>query len=195
MDQATLVEHQIDDVPRLIDQLERDKIDVKAAFWLYTSEADQWFLYLVSDVVDRKGITEAYKLVYKAMRRLTNLSINRFEVKLVSPGNPVAKAVIDFLSRQHAPLATWVRGTNLGDVYIENAYIYNISRPAYGHMKTGKVVSARQIGTTADGDSLFEPDIQGSADLNDWVPGVLGSDGKFHPSDQTRKPPSGEWTV
>jgi hypothetical protein len=126
MDQATLVEHQIDDVPRLIDQLKRDEIDVKAAFWLYTSEADQWFLYLVSDVVDRKGITEAYKLVYKAMRRLTNLSINPFEVKLVSPDNPVAKAVIDFLSKQHAPLATWIRGTNLSGVYIECAYIYNL---------------------------------------------------------------------
>ncbi len=62
-------------------------------------------------------------------------------------------------------------------------------------MKTGKVVSARQIGTTADGDSLFEPDIQGPADLNYWVPRVLGSDGKFHPSDQTQKPPSGEWAV
>ena len=71
MDQATLVEHQIDDVPKLIDQLKVDNFDVKAAFWLYTSEADQWFLYLVSDVVDQKGITEAYKAVYKAMKRLT----------------------------------------------------------------------------------------------------------------------------
>ena len=106
MDQAALVEHQIDDVPRLIDELKRDNFDVTAALWLYTSEADQYFLYLVSDVVDRKGITEAYKLVYNAMRRLTNLSINRFEVKLVSPDNPVAKAVINFLSKQHAPLAT-----------------------------------------------------------------------------------------
>ena len=56
MDQATLVEHQIDDVPRLIDQLKRDHFDVKAAFWLYTSESEQWFLYLVSDVVDRKAL-------------------------------------------------------------------------------------------------------------------------------------------
>ena len=46
---------------------------MKAAFWLYTSEADQWFLYLVSDVVDQKGIIEAYKAVYKAMKRLTRL--------------------------------------------------------------------------------------------------------------------------
>ena len=124
MDQATLVDHQIDDVTKLVDRLRRDNFDVKAAFWLYTSEADQWFLYLVSDAVDQKGITEAYKAVYKAMERLTNLSIDPFEVKLVSPGDPVAKAVIDFLSKQHARVATRVRGTNIGNIYIENAYIY-----------------------------------------------------------------------
>jgi hypothetical protein len=124
MDQATLVDHQIDDVPKLIDQLKRDNFDVKAAFWLYTSEADQWFLYLVSDVVAQQGITEAYKAVYKAMKRLTDLWIDPFEVKLVDPGDPVAKAVINFLSKQHARLPARVRRTNLGDVYIENAYIY-----------------------------------------------------------------------
>lgn len=116
---------QVDDVPRLTDALKRDNFDVKAAFWLYTSEADQWYLYLVSDLVDQKGTTEAYGLVFQTMRRLTNLRINPFEVKLVSPDEPVAKAVLDFLAKQHAPLSTWVRGTNLGNVYIEHAYIYN----------------------------------------------------------------------
>jgi hypothetical protein len=46
MDTAALVEHQIDDVPKLIGQLKLDNFYVKAAFWLYTSEADQWFLYI-----------------------------------------------------------------------------------------------------------------------------------------------------
>ena len=126
MDQATLVEHQIDDVPKLIDQPKQDNFDVKAAFWLYTTEADQWFLYLVSDLVDQKGITEAYKGAYKAMRRMSGLWINPFEVKLVSPDDPVAKAVVEFLSKQRAPLPTRVRGMNLGHVYIESAYIYPI---------------------------------------------------------------------
>jgi hypothetical protein len=94
MDQATLVEHQIDDVPKLIDQLNRDNFDVKAASWLYTSEADQWFPYLASDMVDQKGMIEAYKAVYKAMQQLPRLSIGPFEVKLVGPGNPVAEAVV-----------------------------------------------------------------------------------------------------
>src|SRR5271157_2002288 len=146
MDQATLVEHQIDDVSKLIDALKLDNFGVSAVFWLYTSEADQWFLYLVSDVVDQKGITEAYRLVYKAMRRLTNLWINRFEVKLVGPEEPVAKAIIDFVSEQQIPLPTWIRGTKLGDVYIERAYTYGNSKPAFGHLTTGNVVPARRTG-------------------------------------------------
>ena len=64
---------------------------MKAAFWLYTSEADQWFLYLASDAVDQKGIIEAYKAVYRAMRQLPDLAIDPFEVKLVAPDDPVAK--------------------------------------------------------------------------------------------------------
>jgi len=44
MDQATLVANQIDDVPRLIDCIKEDNIDVKAVYWLYTSESDLWYL-------------------------------------------------------------------------------------------------------------------------------------------------------
>ena len=91
-----------------------------------TSEGDQCFLYLVSDVVDQKGITEAYKAVYKAMKRLPKLGIGPFEVKLVGPGDPVAKAVIALVSGQHAPMPMRVRGASLGDAYIENAFIYYI---------------------------------------------------------------------
>jgi hypothetical protein len=126
MDQATLVEPEIDDVTRLIDQLRRDNFDVKAAFWLYTTEADQWFLYIASDAVNQKGIIEAYKAVYQAMRQMPDLRIDRFQVKLVAPDDPVAKAVIDFQSKQRARLPTRIRATNLGGVYIENAYLYNM---------------------------------------------------------------------
>jgi len=118
MDQATLVGHQIDDVPRLIDELKRDNFDVTAALWVYTSEGDQYFLYLVSDVVDREGITAAYRLVNNALRRLTSIRIDPFEVKLISPDHPVAKVVIHVFSKQHAPLPAWIRGTKVGDVYI-----------------------------------------------------------------------------
>jgi hypothetical protein len=126
MDRATLVDHPIDEVPKLVDQLRRDAFDVKAAFWLYTSEADQWFLDIASDAVDQMGITEAYKAVGRAMRRLPDLQIDPFQVKLVAPDDPVAKAVIDFLSQPQARLPTRIRATNLGRVYIEQAYLYKV---------------------------------------------------------------------
>jgi hypothetical protein len=126
MDQATLVDHQIDDVPRLIDQLRKDNIDVQAAFWYYRSEADQWYLYLVSDLVDQKGYIEAYKAVLKVMEQLPDLWTHWREVKLIGPDDPLEKAVIDFRSKQRSPLPARVRGTNLGKIYIEDAYIYQV---------------------------------------------------------------------
>jgi hypothetical protein len=126
MDQATLVEPEINDVPRLIDQLRRDGFDVKAAFWLYTTEADQWFLYIASGAVNQEGFIEAYKAVGRAMRRLPNLQIGPFQVKLVAPDDPVAKAIIDFQSRPHDRLPTRINAINLGGAYIENAYLYKI---------------------------------------------------------------------
>ena len=70
MDQATLVTNQIDDVTRVVAQLKRDSIDVNVAFWLYTSETDQWFLYIATDLVNRTGITDAYKTALRSMRQL-----------------------------------------------------------------------------------------------------------------------------
>jgi hypothetical protein len=60
------------------------------------------------------------------------------------------------------------------------------SQLAFRHLRTGKVVRARQVGTTAGGDVALQPDIEGSADPSDWMPGVEGPDGKFHPSLQTK---------
>src|SRR5262249_21028905 len=124
MDQATLVANQLDDVPRLVDRLSQENVDVKTAFWLYTSEADHWDLDLATDLVDQIGITEAYKKVLRAMKQLPNLRVDRFQVKLVSPTDKIAKVILGFLTMRRGPSPTEVRGTNLGGVYIEHAFVY-----------------------------------------------------------------------
>ena len=124
MDQAALVTNQIDDVTRVVAQLERDNIDVKVAFWLYTSETDQWFLYIATDLVNQIGITDAYKTVLRSMRQLPDLRFDRFQLKLVPPGDATAKAILDFRSMIHVALPTEIRSSNLGGVYIEHAILY-----------------------------------------------------------------------
>lgn len=72
------------------------------------------------------GILEAYKTMGRAMDKLPDLAIGPFEVKLFAPDDPVAKAVIDFLARRQARTPARIRGTRLGDVYIEDVYLYDI---------------------------------------------------------------------
>jgi len=125
MGYATLVEQEIKDVPKLIDQLKRDNFDVKAAFWYYRSEADKWYLYLVSDAVHQKnGIFESYMVVNQTIRRMTDLEIDPSQVTLVAPDNPIAKAIMDFQSGQHVRPMKRIWGMRLGDVHIESAYLY-----------------------------------------------------------------------
>ena len=124
MDQATLVAKLIDDVPRLIDRIKEDNIEVKAVYWLYTSESDLWYLHIATELVDQIGITEAYKKVLVAMKQLPSLRIERFRLKLVSPADKVASAIEGFLRMRNGPSPTEIRSSTLDGIHIEHAFVY-----------------------------------------------------------------------
>lgn len=64
----------------------------------------------------------------------------------------------------------------------------NNDRPGYRNLRTGQVVGARQLGASVKGRQLREtlrPDVDDPVNLSEWVPGVIGSNGTFYPSDQS----------
>jgi hypothetical protein len=125
MDQATLVDTHIESGEQLIEELRRSGFNVAAAAWLRTGEEGQWFLYIASTEVDRKGLADAYKFVYLTTQRLQNLWLDPFDVKLIGADNPIAKDILDIQQRRYpAPIPTRFRGTRLGSIHIEEAYIY-----------------------------------------------------------------------
>jgi hypothetical protein len=131
MDQAALVgRDQIDDGFKLVEQLVQNHFDVVAAFWLKDSEEGQQFLYIASKSVDEHGKNKAYRDVHHAMQQLPALSLDYFDVKLISPSDPLAKAVLDLYARYPAKIPTWIRGQRLGDVTVEEAYVYPPLQPA-----------------------------------------------------------------
>jgi hypothetical protein len=72
------------------------------------------------------------------------------------------------------------------------------SKPAFGNLVTGKVIPAHVVAGKTEGDTIEEklmPDNHGSVDSDNWVPGVVAADGKFHPDDQSKRPASGGWVV
>jgi hypothetical protein len=127
MDQTLLVDRELQDVPRLIEELRKDNFIPKAAFWLFTSEADEWNLCLVMDGIKEHGSSKEYLTLVKAMRRMDDLWIDPFALKLIDSTEPLAKAVLDQLARRQereAKIPIRLRKSNLGGVFADAAYIY-----------------------------------------------------------------------
>ena len=96
MDTVTLVETQIDDGQRLLDQLSDKDFVVKAACWVKPVEEDRWSLYLATPTVDEKGAAAAYRQVFGVLRSLGDAWITDSDIKLViKPGTGPDGAILD----------------------------------------------------------------------------------------------------
>ena len=122
MDQGSLVEMQIKDGLWIIQELAQHGFDVTAAFWLKT-EGEPWFLYIASRDVDEKGIAAAYRIIHETVKRKPDLWISPFDVKLISPNNPIAQDVL--VNRDPRPMVpTRYHGRRLGNLNVEEGYLY-----------------------------------------------------------------------
>ena len=121
MDTATLVNEQIDEGKRFVDHLRKNGFDVVVAFWVLTSEEGLWFLYIASPVVDADGLAAAYRRVYSELSRSQVRWISRSDIKLIGRQSPLA---LDAIAYQGDTLPTRYGGRKLGNMIVEEAYIY-----------------------------------------------------------------------
>ncbi len=129
MDQELLVENRFEDAEKLLSQLVRSGFDVTVAFWVLTSEESLWVLYIASNSVNPGKIGNAYGALYASMSQIPHLSFSLSEVQLVQPSEPIAKEAIALRDRNQARLPVRYRGKRLGDLAIEEAYIYPKTGP------------------------------------------------------------------
>jgi hypothetical protein len=126
MAQATLVEMQIREGQTLIDRLTHEGVDVTAAAWVKECESDDWYLYLATPLVGEDGATRAaYRRVNAVIREMEKegFGMGPFEKKVIGPHDPVAR---DMVAHRGSPtrVPMWLRGSRLGDLDVEEAYIY-----------------------------------------------------------------------
>src|SRR5438034_1018135 len=129
MDQELLVENRFEDAEKLLSQLVRSGFDVTVAFWVLTSEESSWVLYIASNTVNPGKVGLAYGALYASMSQIPHLSFSLSEVQLVQPSEPIAKEAIALRDRNQARLPVRYRGKRLGDLAIEEAYIYPKTGP------------------------------------------------------------------
>ena len=135
MDTEILVDNRIDDGRELISELVRDGFDVTVAFWVNTSEEGLWFLYIGSTSVHAERLGGAYGAVYACLRRLPNPPFSLSEIKLVDAHNPIARDAIAVRDRASTRIPIRYRGKRLGNLSIDEAYIY----PRSGSMTPNEV--------------------------------------------------------
>ena len=124
MDTQTLVDDKIHAGQRFITLLVRNNFAVKVACWVKTSEEDDWFLYVASGEVDKKGLAEAYREAYRVLEELDIPWITASQLKLVRSDDPI---VADVQETQHlltAAFPTISHRPQLGDLSTQEVYIY-----------------------------------------------------------------------
>ena len=124
MDQAILVENQIDDGQTLIDLLVKGGFNVTAACWLRTSEEGQWFLYIASKDVDAGGRGAGYAAMHGAIKQMTDPWLSIFEVKFIGAEEPIARDLLDLQRERQGKLPARLRRSRLGNLAVEEVYLY-----------------------------------------------------------------------
>ena len=126
MVQALLVEMQIQEGKRLIDQLLQEGVAIPVAAWVKESDCGYWYLYLATPLVsDKVGTTPAYRRVKAVIRELQKdaFEIDLDEIKVIGPHERIAK---DMVARRHPGWTrrpTWLRG-RFEELGVEEALIY-----------------------------------------------------------------------
>lgn len=124
MASETLVSEDIKQGKAVLAALDKAKIPVRTAFWLYAEE--KWTLVLATIYVDSFGPLTAYHLIQKALRRhgeARTVPLDR--VQLISVKDPLIKSVKGIISMpQTAGEPIRVHKIVVKNVLIEDAYIY-----------------------------------------------------------------------
>jgi hypothetical protein len=122
MDQGPLVNEQIEVGARFLSEFEHFA-PVQVAAWLKVSDSNYWNLYIVSDQIDDANFDKAYTEVARITRQLQNPWIE-FRVKVLIKSEKTALALLDLQKRTTGRIPPWWLDRRLGDVFVDEAYLY-----------------------------------------------------------------------
>lgn len=101
-----------------------DNFPVSVAVWVIPADTDSVYLYVASDGIDGRNINLAYGAVIRELQGAPSEWLDPFEVKLINSSDRVARDAIRIRDRFTMPRPTRFRGTSIGGIGIDGAYIY-----------------------------------------------------------------------
>jgi hypothetical protein len=105
----------------------RPDVRVRAAFWWYFSEAEEWRLVIATPLVDEVGPLSAYGLIQTKLSSISPpLTLALQNISLISPKDDRVKAFKKALKIAPDPVGIRFTRSALNGAYIEDAYVYRL---------------------------------------------------------------------
>jgi hypothetical protein len=142
VDTITLVENQIEDGQKLLDQLTEEGFVLSVACWIKPIEDDRWSLLIATPAVDQTGLLAAYHKVFATLRTLGEVCITDSDIKLVGVKVPVVLDEIHVLRSLQGKTSILPRPLLIGGIPIEEVHVYPLGKkkeiPIYGLIFRGE---------------------------------------------------------
>ena len=100
---------------------------VKAAFWLYYPESEEWRLVIATPLVDEQGSLKTYSQLQPFLFSIQPSDLSLQNIAVRSPNDPLVRAFRRALRMAPGSLdLRFPKGTVEGRTYIEGAYVYRV---------------------------------------------------------------------
>ena len=95
-------------------------------FWLLQTESDLWHLVIATPRVDAADSRNPYAELAEISKHISADSDQLFKIELISPKRPLYQALRSIFSQIQPVEGTRLGNTQVGGIYIEDAYLYEI---------------------------------------------------------------------
>jgi hypothetical protein len=124
MDQATLVNLDINAGLKVIDTLDAEKLRVAVALWMLSPDYSDWRLVLASSTFDQSHPLRAYEQAAEALHgRFAHM---RPPILILPIRDPFIRELRRIFGKASDVTGMRLRGQTIGDRYISDAYVYRI---------------------------------------------------------------------
>lgn len=108
----------------VVQALDADGVDLRAAFWFYDADADEYRLKLELPLVDKQGPKAGYESVHKTLTKHRFPDLTLLKISVIGPKYPLARALRRAFGAHRPKSGTRLRRQFSADVFIEDAYVY-----------------------------------------------------------------------
>jgi len=127
MDKAILVGPDLDSGKKLIQALDASGFEVKAAFWFYREESEEWRLYIATPLIKERGHREAYAKVLAELKKNHIDSIDLSKISVIDPSDGLVTVLSLAIATGPAITDISFNGNSVNGVYIRAAHIYRMN--------------------------------------------------------------------